>query len=1424
MSRGLRAVAGVGLIALAVFVPGGFIAANALAIGLFGASLVIGAVLQETPQNARRLQEQSVLIRSAVQAQEIIYGTTRKSGVVTWFDTSGQDNKYLWFVVTVAEHEIDSYKSLWLDEVEIDIATQIDGSGYVTRSEFVDADTNKLVLTGFYTGEDVQTADADLVAAFTEWTTAHRGDGVAYFWVRLELDRSEGGTDPENPSANVWHKGYPRDISVTLDGALVYDPRLDDLNGGTGTHRVDTKSTWEWSENPVLCRCDYLRSTRFGPAYTSSEVDWTVIATQADICEELVDLPASGTQDRFTLNGVVTVDDTPKNILEAMQTSDYGTTLFLPSGLELLVGSWDASSHTIDNTWLAGPMSTVSSVPTDDAYNAVRGQYLSADDDYTLVEFDPRLSSAYETEDGIGRVWQDVVLPFTVNEFTAQRLAIIELKRSRQQTAVRLQLNFRGELVEIFQIVTLDLPGFQGLNDSPEDPDTFRVIGRATSTDGTTSLDLREEVETDWNYTVPDLATPPIVPTVSRDPDGVPAPTNLTASSVPSGVQLFWDLPKVGDISHIEIYASATDLRSTVTLIGKALTDTYFHELTADAVRYYWILSRGNNGMTSSWEPDSTSGVQGTGGSSGVDGLSIVVANAYLRKALPAPSTPAVDDGAYDFDTNTLTPPGTPDSDQDWFVEPPAGTLPLYVTTGTFSIIGQSGSDGTVTWTAPDILVSDGQPGDSLHVANAFVRSQTAPDTPIADDGEYSFTTQTLTPPSISGGSSHDWETTPPTGVDPLWVTSGTFSISGTTGIDGSVVWSSPDLITHDGAGFVPNFSPGYVGGTSDFVYALNVWFDFTPNDGEIRVAGNTFEHPDGTSVTLATSPMMLLTHYEGGTTGTFYIMFSAVVGGTRFGGGTWGTSGYKDERFIRAVHDDSNGWRAVDISGTFFAMTVIDTDCIIAICTKENATGGIETIQVLTGGLAGIDAVKYYIKPTDGTAIKNGTGTLTIEAHEVIGATDSLISSGTIVLYDPLDNIVNVANGYATGSDGYTGVLDAGDIDNSKVITLKDGTGGTVLDTITLVDIADGGDGVYGYIEASGGLAWTRAINEGAWSPVATTTILTAYFVQSGAALGSYPRTVTRDVDGILTATGGTSGSITCVVTNNSTQAITLTFTYDDGTYAVTVGETVLTSIGGSDGNSGLDGITYFMSNENSGIAADSTGAVVLAGLANTGTSLQVKEGTTSLTHETGTLSAGEFKVNSRSTQSPTGMTVPALTGDGTATATAPSLTAWTDTTDTVGYIDWEIGIMRVGSSTEENFTIKQTFTITRSGPAGGTTANVTLRSVSANAGSGTTTQGFRVDSDGTIDATTLTSGVYTNQYTWLNSGTNSDFEVKMVYESGISTGFSGTLDTWLSCGSDNTWSKTSAAGLWVGTVTIREKDTGVTWSATVELDNTTA
>jgi hypothetical protein len=244
-------------------------------------------------------------------------------------------------------------------------------------------------------------------------------------------------------------------------------------------------------------------------------------------------------------------------------------------------------------------------------------------------------------------------------------------------------------------------------------------------------------------------------------------------------------------------------------------------------------------------------------------------------------------------------------------------------------------------------------------------------------------------------------------------------------------------------------------------------------------------------------------------------------------------------------------------------------------------ATGGTGPTGPTGPGGTGVDL--YYIKPTNGTAIKNGTGSLTVEARYVYNGVDSLLSSGDVQLYVG-STLVTEANGYATGSNGYTGVFDSGDIGGSVVVHLKVAAG-TVRDSITLVDIADGTadtgkNAVYGYVEASGPLAWVRATDQTTWTPSATTVQLNCTFVQNGVDAARTAHVITRTSGGILTGAPGThsggdlnAGRVSVTELGEGTQVETIRFNYSNAGDESAVSETVLTSLSGTSGTDGPTG-----------------------------------------------------------------------------------------------------------------------------------------------------------------------------------------------------------------------------------------------------------
>ncbi len=125
-----------------------------------------------------------------------------------------------------------------------------------------------------YTGSQV-TADAALVAAFAAQGITYSAalPGFAYSVFSIPL------------SAVAGQLGF----SALIGGRALYDPRKDSTAGGSGSHRLATPSTWEYSDNPSLAYADWLASTVYG---AGEPVDWASVPAAADANDALVGSPA----------------------------------------------------------------------------------------------------------------------------------------------------------------------------------------------------------------------------------------------------------------------------------------------------------------------------------------------------------------------------------------------------------------------------------------------------------------------------------------------------------------------------------------------------------------------------------------------------------------------------------------------------------------------------------------------------------------------------------------------------------------------------------------------------------------------------------------------------------------------------------------------------------------------------------------------------------------------------------------------------------------------------------------------------------------------------------------------------------------------------------------------------------------------------
>ena len=106
-------------------------------------------------------------------------------------------------------------------------------------------------------------------------------------------------------------------FNAVIAGRVLYDPRLDSTNGGSGAHRLADSTTWEWSQNPALQLADFLRSPTYGDGKTP---DWPSVITTANACDVMVGEGAKAEKRRVS-DFVVDAEQTTALWLEAFRAA-----------------------------------------------------------------------------------------------------------------------------------------------------------------------------------------------------------------------------------------------------------------------------------------------------------------------------------------------------------------------------------------------------------------------------------------------------------------------------------------------------------------------------------------------------------------------------------------------------------------------------------------------------------------------------------------------------------------------------------------------------------------------------------------------------------------------------------------------------------------------------------------------------------------------------------------------------------------------------------------------------------------------------------------------------------------------------------------------------------------------------------------------
>ena len=400
--------------------------------------------------------------------------------------------------IVLSEGEIDDITQIFINDNLVTFSADIADNTQITvassDSNFYDTENSaSLITVEPHYGTDSQSASS-LLSTLTSWTSNHRIRGHAYLAIRFTWNNDKFGSLPT--------------VNAVVKGRKVYNPNLDStVTGGSGSHRKNDSTTWEYSDNPVYQLLDYLRNDRFGMGisdqyFDTHYADWQIAG---DVCDTNI-TPFSGAS-QIDLMDSHTVVDTSKKSIEIVRDFIKGCRGFLnfsAGKYNILIETSGSASISLDEDNILGGI-IVSSKSKDSRYNRVIVNFVNPLKNYQsdTAQFPPvdetGLASAdqhatMKTADGGILLEGKFDFPMLNSPYQAQEMAEIILRRSRTSLDVQLKADANALELSIGDLVNIThaTPSFSSK--------PFRVQGMSLNSDETISLQMSEHQDSFYTF------------------------------------------------------------------------------------------------------------------------------------------------------------------------------------------------------------------------------------------------------------------------------------------------------------------------------------------------------------------------------------------------------------------------------------------------------------------------------------------------------------------------------------------------------------------------------------------------------------------------------------------------------------------------------------------------------------------------------------------------------------------------------------------------------------------------------------------------------------------------------------------------------------------------------------------------------------
>ena len=784
---------------------------------------------------------------SNVEPIPVIYGVRRVGGVRVFVSTrdadGGDPNEFLYICLVLCEGEVQSITNIHIDDKPI-----------------TDSRYSGLYTINVHTGADNQNYDSLLTEANAGWTSAHKLSGVAYLAIKLKWDTDVFSGVPEITALVTGRKVYdPRSPSAAA--AFSNNPALcirDYLTNNRYGKGLASSKIDDVAFSAAATDCD--QSVLYYTNGTTGKIFETnaVLQTDETLFENLQKI-LMGCRGFLPYNqGVYSLKiDKSGNSVYAFTTDN------MVGGIAITGESKENKFNRINVKFANPAMDYQPDTATwPDADSSEETAFLAADNGTLLVSDIslPTVTNYYAARD-LARVIllrsRNALRVSIQTTSEAMQLSVGDVVTVNHPTpnwgnkpfqVEELSLNYDGtcnlSLLEYdSSIYTYDLSAQEVTYPDTNLPDPFSVVppgSLSTSATTTVALDgtIVPQINVSWvastdsfvnqydlqfstdnsnfqsiitdqtQYIVSPViagatyyfkvfainalgvrSTPVSANQGSVGDTAAPAlPTTLSAHGGYKSINLVWTNPSDKDFSNVEVYRS-TSSSGTYSIVatvggGWGTKAEFLNGGLGDATAYYFkFKSVDYSGNKSAF----TSVVNATTNAAAIDGTngqSTFLASIFKRDT-SAGFTPS--GGTFNFGTNTLTPPS------GWYTSIPSGTNPVYVANFLFAVSGDTGTVTAGNWTTPVISSENGDDGTnglSTFVFSVYKRIASTPSNPSG--GSYNFGTNAITAPT-------GWSASPPTGTDPVYVSTTTAQITGNTGVDSSLTWTNAVLLVKNG-------------------------------------------------------------------------------------------------------------------------------------------------------------------------------------------------------------------------------------------------------------------------------------------------------------------------------------------------------------------------------------------------------------------------------------------------------------------------------------------------------------------------------------------------------------------------------------------------------------------------------------------------